>query len=331
MDIRNEYNIDCPRCVGAYLEESPPEILTSGEWTLEQKCDGDRVTLQLGIQKSLMVGRHRQDFLKGVAAAGEFRRLNHLNPTIAAIACEDLRGTVLDGELTEMFNQEGELTRDTKKRISCGEFVGYTTWGVLFFKGEDARHLREEDRYAIAQQVMRDLQKTLPAYLREKFRVLDRVPATMKNLQKIFAAGHEGGVAKKLGVGIPIDKKDNRNWWKLKGDNRRTVDAFIVGVSQAMSGGSGVKGIKRKPNGKAATFTVAMMKDGIVMQVGKMSNLTDEMKEHGLVNFDWYRDVVVEMKVSGWNGQEFRYPRLFRVRTDKGPRDCQFMEQVGKE
>ena len=68
-DLRNELNINLPRCKGAYLEDSPPEVFTDGDWVLEPKLDGNRCSLQIGAKRSLLVGRNRQDFLKGVDQA----------------------------------------------------------------------------------------------------------------------------------------------------------------------------------------------------------------------------------------------------------------------
>lgn len=329
IDLRNKYQVECPRAVGSYLEEAPEgEIFDSGHWCLEQKMDGERVTLQLGPEGSLMVGRHRQDFLKGVDAAGAFRNMNSANPKIAAIACKkNLDLTLLDGELTESFTQNGQYTETTLKRIRVGEFIGYSSWGILFHKGKDVRGLSEEDRHKLAEEVIKQVHKQYPPS-KDFLRVLERMPADRKVLQQYFDNGYEGMVAKNLKAGIPIDKRDNRNWWKLKAD--KTIDAFIIGVTESMSGGSGVKGIKRQPNGKAATFTIALMDGAKIIEVGKMSNLTDEMKENGLANFEKvYKHEVVEVRVSGWNGKEFRYPRFIKWRDDKRPKNCTFSEQIG--
>lgn len=152
----------------------------------------------------------------------------------------------------------------------------------------------------------------------------------MENLQAFFARGEEGAIAKKLTAAIPIGHRTNRHWWKLKGDENRTVDAFIIGVSESKSGGSGVKAIKRTANGKAATFTVAMMKGGEVIEVGKATNLPSDAKQFGVTDFKRFSGRVVEMRVSGWDGKRFRWPRFAKWREDKSSADCKFEEQLGK-
>ena len=36
------------------------------------------------------------------------------------------------------------------------------------------------------------------------------------------------------------------------------------------------------------------------------------------------------MRVSGWDGKRFRWPRFVRWREDKSSADCKFDEQLGK-
>lgn len=329
MDLRNKFNVNAPRCRGGYLEDAPPEIWDNPDWCLEPKMDGDRVTLQIGDGRSLLIGRNRQDQLKGVKSAGVFRDLSSLNPTIAGISFPALSGTVLDGELTETYKSDGEWDANTHKRKAAGEFLGYTVWGVLFVKGKDVRHLSESSRRTIAAEIVDRL-----GY--PKIRLIERVPCTKENLAMFFARNREGAVAKKLSAPIP-DQRTNTYWFKLKGDENRTVDAFITAVQQGKSGGSGVRGIKAQPNGKAASFSMSMLttyKGSTIHSptvVCKLKHLPDVVAEKGFKQFEKFRGKVVEMRVSGWNGKEFRWPKWVRLRLDKTPADCILSEQLGKE
>ena len=321
-DLRNRFDVDAPRCRGGYLDEAPSCIWTDGDWVLEPKKDGNRVTLQIGAERSLLVGRNRKDFMKGVKCAGEFRDLSSTNPELAQIARPDLDGTVLDGEMTEMYLSDGSFDETTRIRIEQGFFVGYTAWTVLFVCGVDVRDRTEASRRELTAGIVEKLKHP-------KIRLIERVLATKENLQKFFAR-EEGAIAKKLTAGIPIGHRTNRHWWKLKGDENRTVDDFIIGVSESKSGGSGVKGLKRKANGKAATFTVAMMKGGEVIEVGKATNLPSDAKQFGVKDLERFRGRVIEMRVSGWDGKRFRWPRFAKWREDKSLADCKFEEQLGK-
>jgi len=79
IDMRNVLHIECPRAVGAYLDTVPAEVWDGG-WVLDRKIDGERDTLQIGSEGSLLVGRNKRNFLKGVAKAGAFMNHNFLTP-----------------------------------------------------------------------------------------------------------------------------------------------------------------------------------------------------------------------------------------------------------
>jgi len=327
-DLRNKYDIILHRAKGSYLEEAPLDIFEHPQnWVLEHKIDGERASLQIGKEKSLLVGRNRQDQLKGVAVAGRFRSMGHKNPPMTKVKSVILDKSMLDGELTETFRTDGHYSKSTEKRIKAGRFIGYTAWGALYYKGKDVRHLSEEERYRLAGLIVARLNKA--GY--KKIRLDKRVPATHANLISFFNKGLEGAIAKRLGASLPIGHKTNPNWWKLKGDKDRTVDAFIIGVTEKKSGGSGISGVKPKPNGMAATFTMGMLTKKGYVEVGKMGNLPKDVAEKGFKQFKKYKLRVVEMTVSGWNGEAFRLPRFKKWRPDKRDYDCRFEEQVGKK
>ncbi len=324
-DFRNDFNIECPRANGMYLEAAPQEIWDGG-WVLEDKLDGERCTLQFGASENLLVGRNRQDFLKGASKAGAFRHRTDTNPILASACHHLLEGTMLDGEQTEIFRQNGELDKATKIRIIEDGWVGYWTWGVLFYKGRDVRYWTEEDRYEAAGEAVKIANEVAGA---EKFRLVRRIPATRANLDEIFESHAEGAIAKKLGEGIPTNSRVNKNWWKLKGAAFRTVDAFVIGVTQAKSGGSGLTGVKPKYNGTTASFVMALQTENGPVEVCKMGNLPSDAVLNGFKNPERYIGRVVEMQVSGWNGQAFRWARFKRWRDDKTYRDCMWDDQLG--
>lgn len=321
-DLRNELGVEALRCRGSYLEKAPEEIWGDPLWFVEPKIDGRRLTMQIGSERSLLVGRNRQDHQKGVKAAGKFRDLSDNNPHIARIACSELDGTMLDGELTETYNSKGQIDKPTRERIDAGFFVGYTTWGVMFWRGRDVRRESERNRYEMARRAIAILRD-------ERLRLVDRYPCTLFMVERMFRFGTEGVVAKNWHAPLVIDGKTNDSWYKIKGHDKRTVDAFVMGVTEGRSGGSGVNGVKPVMDGTAASFTMGMMHEGKVMEVGKLKHLPEDMRLRGFREFEKYDGTVMEMKVSGWTGTMFRWPKLVKVRDDKGPEDCQFDEQVG--
>jgi len=323
-DLRNSLNIELPRAKGAYLVDAPETIWEQPAlWVLDDKADGERQSLELRADRSIVVGRNRKDKLKGVAAAGPFMVTDH--PVFSRLSDAGFAGTILDGELTEFYNQDGTESETTKKLRRAGRFIGYQTWGCLFFKGEDVRHYSEFDRFAMALEVV-------ARYGMANFRMIPRVPATKANLLEIFKAGEEGAIAKHVLGKIPKDQRTMPTWWKLKAT--KTVDAFVVGVTEGRSGGSGVRGEKAVPNGTAASFTMAMLDAedfGATRVVCKLKDLPEAVRLTGFHAFKEYEGRVIEMIVSNWNGKEFGWPRFKRWRPDKSRQDCWFDEQVGRE
>ena len=326
-NLRDELNIELPRAKGAYLEDAPDKIWTEKGWVLEPKEDGTRESLQIGMKNSLMVGRNREDFLKGVEKAGSF--MVHDHPVFSKIACSGWEGTILDGECTMHFTQDGEYDETTKVRIREGKFVGYTVWGALFVKGTDVRDTSEEYRRIMAEIFLKYLEHP-------NIRLIDRFPATREKLEEIQASGEEGAVAKWIYGTLPKNQRTCPTWWKLK--TQDTVDAFITDVTEGKSGGSGVAGIKPQQNRTAASFTVSMFQPycgGLargmkIVPVAKVKHLPDEIQSDGFLNFAQYKGRVIEMKVSGWNGKAFRWARFIRFRDDKSATECKFSEQIGK-
>ena len=325
-DLRNKLNIDLPRAKGAYLDDAPSEIWDSSDWVLEIKEDGTRESLQIGRYGSLMVGRNREDQLKGVDNAGAF--MVHPHPVFDLVASADFEGTILDGECTMHFTKDGEHDETTKVRLREGAFVGYTVWGCIFYKGQDVRNMTESYRRKCAHIVIAQLNHP-------NIRLVERMPATLDVLAQIHASGEEGAIAKRLDGTIPTTQRTCPTWWKLK--TEQTVDAFITGVTEGKEGGSGVQGIKATPSGKAASITVSMFKDHVpgiargmkILQVAKVKHLPEDLAADVLANFEQYKNRVVELRVSGWNGKAFRWSRLLKFREDKLPIDCKFDEQVG--
>lgn len=349
IDIRNEYDVYCPRARGAYLEDAPETIFTEPGWVLEPKEDGLRVSDQLLTGRGYFVGRNRQDFLKGVARAKEFRHLGSRNPFLEDYTVAGIAGTLLDGELTETYkgatkkqiklgnyfpyypDEDSQnmvpLVYDkyTETRIANGEDVGYIIWDCYFWKGSDIRDRpmrmrREAAKFAIDKLKLKN----------EKFRLIKQYPCTPENLQWLFDQGWEGAVAKNLEHPVPL-QITHTHWWKLKGDEARTIDAFVIGVTEGTSGGSGVRDVKPQPDGTAASFTIGMYRKGKIVEVGKVKHLPDDVHLKGFHNFGDYNKRVMEVIVSGFDGKRFRWPRMKQWRPDKDPKHCQYDEQVGKE
>lgn len=323
MDIRNDLSVECPRAKGDYLEQAPSYIWTDPGWVLEPKEDGERDTFQVEADGSLLIGRNRQDFLKGVDKAGSFRCHNSENPYLAAIASKEFAGTLLDGERTEGYKKDGTKNKCTRDREALGWHVGYVVWDCLFLKGVDLRdwplHLRRKAAREVVQ-----------ALANPRVVLIAQFPAEKGYMEKLFDDGWEGAVAKNLEHSVPKNQRTHPGYWKLKGDDKRTVDAFVIGVTEATAGGSGLTGIKPRPTGNAASFTMGMLDGKKVVIIGKMGHLPERETRLGLLFFkSEFKGKVAELKVSGWDGHAFRWPRFVKWRDDKGRNDCLVGEQIG--
>ena len=331
------------------FEDAPDHIWNDPNWVLEPKEDGERASLQLAKVLSMLVGRNRQDFLKGVEKAGAFRNLTYRNPYLENITSMKYENSLLDGEMTETFkvakpkdindNSPGMLRhynaaskvngvfvwdKYTVTRYINGDFLGYVVWDCLFYKGNDIREHPLWKRREVAKVIIKSL-------CDPKIILIPQYPCTKEGLQKLFNDGWEGAVAKNLDHPIPVGQRTHTNWWKLKGDDNRTVDAFVIGVTEGSSGGSGLTGVKAQPDGTAASLTLAMYRKGKVFEVGKVKNLPEDAHLNAFSNFEDFNHQVMEVKISGWDGKRFRWPKFQKWREDKGPRDCVFEEQMGKK
>lgn len=320
-NLREVHGIDLPRAKGAYLETAPERIWTEPDWVLEPKLDGTRESLQIGATESLLVGRNREGFLKGVDKAGGFQV--HQHPILSRISCPELEGTLLDGELTMHFTQDGEYDENTKVREREGIFVGFTVWQALFYQGHDLREAQDHVRRKYAARAIAQLDNA-------HIQLIQRYRATKDRLAEIWSSGMEGAIAKLSTGKLKPGQRTASDWYKLK--TQDTVDAFITGVTEGKSGGSGVKGVKPQYDGTAATFTVSLFwkkggKQGLV-EVAKVKALPDEVVQNGFRNFRDFKNRVIEMRVSGWNGKAFRWARFLRFRDDKKPTECWFHEQI---
>ena len=201
------------------------------------------MTLQIGAERSLLIGRNRKDFMKGVKSAGEFRNLSTTNPELAKIARPDMEGTVLDGELTETYLSDGSVDETTRVRKEEGLFTGFTVWTVLFLCGVDVRGRSEASRRELTVGVVERLNHP-------KIRLIERVPATMENLQAFFDRGEEGAIAKKLTAGIPIGRRTNRLGGRSRAIRTARLMPLSLGCRSRRVVGPGSRGSSERRTGR---------------------------------------------------------------------------------
>lgn len=320
LDARNAMNIEVARPKGGYEEDLPDGLFDQVGWVCEPKLDGERKTLQFGKTKNWLVSRNRRDKLKGVNAAGEFCTSSESVPWLTKkLVQADLAGTIIDGELVVGAGEVDSSTMVAHFIAESPNKLKFVMFDVLFVCGKDVRGASLEKRRELLTKLVKELDC-------DKIELIQQFPLDRVKVRACFDEGMEGVVLKNLNA--PYLPRVASGWLKWKAD--KTVDAVIVDVSEAKSGGSPKNGVKPKPNGKAARFKMALVRDGKMIDVGWMSNLDESDQQDGLKRFaSGYMGKVAEITVSGWDGRWFRWMRFKCWRTDKSANDCRWADQIG--
>jgi hypothetical protein len=286
-------------------------------------CDGLRKTYQFGIDLCWLVSRNREGKLHGVAQAGPFVASNAA-PSSWVKPVPELAGTMLDGEMHWPGHGAAEAGSAYSKDSPELE---YCVFDCLYFMGQDVRKLPYEQRYRLALDVVHVL-------CNPRIKLIKNLPATKEALKKLWDSGEEGGIFAKK------DAAYGESGSRYKAKAAVSVDAFVIGMSEGKEGGSGVKGVKPKPNGKVATLTLALMKEGVPVEIGKARiPPAADLKAAGVeppdlvdmwVNQAKYVGKVCEVTASGFDGRTARWLRFKQWREDKQKENCQWSDQIGK-
>lgn len=314
QDLRNALEIDVHRCKGGANEPVPDEVFM-GSWTLQLKLDGIRLTVQLGKTKNHLVSRNRHNKLKGVAAAGGF--VTYEVDPFSKLIHPDLAGTMLDGELM-LPGQPAAKVLSLETRAHP-ERLRYVVFDCLFYEGIDVRQKSYGERLQMARMAMQKVNHP-------QIEMVKSWQATRENLKKLWESGEEGGVFAKMTA------KYGESCTRDKAKSRVDIDGFIIAVTEGRHKGSPKAGIKPVPNGKAALFQIGMYDQaGKIYEVGYCAALPDEVQDDGLKDFaSKYKDKVIRMTASGWDGAQFRWIRWAGFHEDKSsPEQCKLDEQVG--
>lgn len=321
-DLRNALDIELAKPRGGY-DDKPPDACFSGGWIQELKLDGYRKTLQFGETKNWLASRSRHNKMKGVAVSKKTPFISSCTevPWLSGLIRKELAGTVLDGELVVDTSEHAVVgaTMVGHLAVESPEKLKYSVFDVLFCKGEDLRAWPLMSRRDLLTKIVTGL--GVP-----KIQMVQGMPASRLDAERLFAEGAEGVVLKSLSSKyLP---RHGCGWWKWKAEI--SVDAVIIGVSEAKAGGSPKNGIKPKPTGKASMFKVAMFKDGKLTPVGWAGALPEAVAESGLSEFkEKFLGRVIEFTASGFDGRWFGFGRFRQFRDDKTGPECLWDEQVG--
>lgn len=320
-DMRNALDVELARASGGYLDSVPEDWFGNPRIVLERKFDGIRLSLQGDDEKNWAISRNREDKLKGVDAAGLFCEKSDKLPHL----CRDLElpgGAMLDGELVCGDDERGRGASVSHYMKECPEKLIYCAFDLIFdIGGVDLRKKSFEFRRS-------RMLKLVDALGSPFVKASEILPSTMAEVEKLWAAGWEGGILKDLDVAY----RGKRAMKKIKSEN--PLDAFCIEPVIERKGGSPKNGIKPEPTGRASGFVMGMRtRDGKTVKVGTMMmDVPDHDKERGVKFFDReYLGKVAAATASGFNGKEFRWMKWKAWRTEEGGiKKCVFEEQVGE-
>lgn len=320
MSMRDGMKIKLAKPRGG-LVSGVPEGCWSPKYAMEIKRDGVRQTIQFTSKGTILQGRSKHGKLKGVAHANTqcfVDRSEHV-PHVQRLVFPELRGTLLDTEV--VWGEDSALAMCLEARGHQKIYV----FDILFHNGVDVRNQPWHKRRKLVEKIVRIVDK--------EFMVANPIfAATKAQHDKIMKKGFEGTILKSRKGVYDASSRTRTGWWKAKGED--TVDAFIISVQQAKSGGSPKRGIKPKPIARAATMTVGMYDaQGNVVEVGKC-RFTPEHRDTlaGTIWKAWpgHKGLVVEMSASGFNKKRYRFCQLKRIRYDKLKEECILPKKVAK-
>lgn len=190
LDLRNSHGIVLP-VPFEHFGHVPGRVFFPAHLTcVEPEPLGMRASLQIGANSSLLVG-------DGGTPAPRFnlQRLTRL-------ASPELDGTLLDGVLI----QNGWAFRPVN---------AFIVTGCLFYGWQDVREHTEDARRIMAEKAVGILHAAYPGS-RFSLRMVDRRPATLDNITRLFLKGFPGVVLKYLPGRLDTREPRAAHWCEVR-------------------------------------------------------------------------------------------------------------------
>jgi DNA ligase-1 len=342
-DIKDELSKPYPFYLAYAVEGDVDDLGDPSDWLAEWKWDGIRSEI-IFRQGELYVWSRGEDLV-----TEKFPELEVMKTLLPA-------NTVLDGELICITNKQETdqngldwrplpfnvlQTRIGRKNISKKTLqeapVGFIAYDILEFEGNDIRHLPQEQR----RKILENIQNTIAPHPVFKLSPLIRFKEwddlkTLHLKSRDYAA--EGFMIKRKQAAYQVGRKKG-DWWKWKVDPL-SVDAVLI--------------YAQKGSGRRAElytdYTFAVWDKGKLISFAKAySGLTDAeikevdrfIKQNTLEKFGPVRTVkpelVFEIGFEGINkstrhksGIAVRFPRILRWRKDKPANEADTIENLRK-
>jgi bifunctional non-homologous end joining protein LigD len=324
-----------PRSAPVMLAEPADEAFTRDGWLFELKLDGYRLLASKSGGEALLLTRNGNDYTE-------------VFPEIArAVKALPLDSCIIDGEVVvlnakgtpsfALLQQRGRLSSSLDVKRAAVELpAALFVFDLLAFEDYDLRGLPLSRR----KQLLADLIPKLGAV-----RYLDHIEREGEAfLRQVTTLGLEGIIAKKADA--PYRGGRTSHWLKIKAE--RTGDFVIVGFTDPKGSRPGLGALQLADYvdgalvyaGRAGTgFNDAQLTElralldpiarrdppshGPALAPGTEPRRSDEIPETRTTT--WVEPVhVCEVRFREWTPDGIlRHPTFLRMRTDKGPHDCE--------
>ena len=303
-----------------------PKMWESKSTVAENKFDGSRYLMQVGIDKSRFTSRHISK--KTNLFVEKSDNIPHLRDLFAQMGVDStLDGCVFDGEIVYRDNIRSKSMDVTKIMGSLpsravelqndGGWLDYYIFDILYnAEGKDIRHLPYQERRAILLGYLEDVA--------DPKRHLNITPIETENKEKfyldIIEAGGEGVILKD--VNAPYGK----NWAKVK--RHATIDAVIMGfeapteITKKVSGEESTSHYFDK--GWIGSIIFGQYFGGKLIEFGRTSGIDESLREELSLHGDKYIGSVIEVECQEriTKTGKLRHPRFLRFRPDKNAEQC---------
>lgn len=284
--------------------KSPDKIWGDQTWIAEEKLDGWRYAMHFGgdLERTYLTGRRmslRTGMMseKGLCARPVWPRLR-----------KKIGYTVVDGEvmapcdagfldIASIMNVD---PTEAERRISEIGPPHYCAFDLLFLDGRDVRELCQLERKTLLMELMPDLQN-------EQIDVVQSYDNRIDTYDTLVTRGAEGVVLK------DISAPYGEGWVKVK--KYTTLDVIVTGFTDAKMGRTG------KYLGLIGAALVSVYgSTGNLLEVGKVSGMTDDVRHDMSENPGQWIGCVIEIAAQEFGKDRLRHPRFKRARRDADPR-----------
>lgn len=297
----------------------PDKLWGSPLHVMEEKIDGWRFLMHLGgdLDRVYMTGR-RTSVVTGLLSE-KAECVPQIWPRLPA----GLGYTVLDGEVTVpggFRSIAGIMNVAPDKARAAIEKAGTPTFhvfDVLYYDGHDLRDEVLHDRRRVLAALMDDLTSKGAA---PHLSLVPQWPAEVERYDEFIARGGEGAMVKDL---LAVY---GEGWTKAK--RAHTLEVVVTGFTDAKTGKTG------KYTGLVGAALVSVFAAGKLVEVGRVSGMTDDVRREMTANPSEWTGKVIEVECQEWARSRLRHPRYKRPRPDVDPRSATYaklMRDLGRE